>query len=242
MLEQSEVQALVKKAQEGCQKSKTTLITENSPLIKSVIRRFCNRGVEYDDLYQLGSLGFFKAINNFSPEFGVKFSTYAVPMIMGEVKRFLRDNGAIKVSRATKTLSYKISYFIDDYKSKHFVSPSLEQVATEFEISVQDVVFAMESAKTPLSIFEKTDDNSEQVLLDKIPSKDGLENIDDKILLRDLIKNLNERERKIILLRYYRDKTQSEVAKVLNVSQVQVSRIESKIIAKMRQAFTEDIV
>lgn len=237
MLEQNEVNELIKKAQNGDNEAKTKLISENSPLIKSVIRRYRNKGVEYDDLYQLGCVGFIKAIKNFSDKFEVKFSTYAVPMIAGEVKRFIRDDGYIKISRSTKSLANKISYFVDGYKNKHEASPTVEEIAKEFNIDATDVVFAMDSAKFPLSLYEKTDDENSQILMDKIASKESAEENLDLIILKDLIKGLEDRERKIIILRYYRDKTQSEVARVLNVSQVQVSRLETKILEKIREAF-----
>ena len=229
----------IAKAQAGCQESKSRLIEANSPLVKSVIRRYKNRGVEYDDLYQLGCMGFLKAIKNFSLDFGVKFSTYAVPMIAGEVKRFLRDDGYIKISRSVKSLSLKISFFVEEYKNKHLASPEIETIAKEFNIDATEVVFVMDSAKFPLSIYEKsTDDENGQSLLDKLAAKENTDDKIDRIILKDLIAELPEREKKIILLRYYRDKTQSEVAKVLNVSQVQVSRLETKILNKIRTAFS----
>lgn len=237
MLEQSEVQLLIRKAQNGDEAAKSKLVEENSPLIKSVIRRYKNKGVEYDDLYQLGCMGFLKAIRNFSEEFEVKFSTYAVPMIAGEVKRFLRDDGYIKISRSTKTLSNKIAYFVENYKSVNHSSPTVEEIAAEFGIDAQEVVFAMDSAKFPLSLYEKADDEHSQSLMDKIASKEDSDDDLDKIVLKDLINELNEREKKIIILRYFRDKTQSEVARVLKVSQVQVSRLETKILGKIRAAF-----
>lgn len=237
MSEQNEVQLLIKQAQSGDESAKSRLIKENSPLIKSVIRRYRNKGVEYDDLYQLGCMGFLKAIRNFSEEFGVKFSTYAVPMIAGEVKRFLRDDGYIKISRSTKSLANKIAYFVDAYKNENHTSPTVEEIAAKFEVDAQDVVFAMDSAKFPLSLYEKTDDEHSQSLMDKIASKENTDDNINRIVLKDLISELNEREKKIIILRYYRDKTQSEVARVLNVSQVQVSRLETKILGKIRAAF-----
>ena len=228
---------LIKKAQAGCEASKSKLIEDNSPLVKSVIRRFKNRGVEYDDLYQLGCLGFLKAIKNFAPDFGVRFSTYAVPMIAGEVKRFLRDDGYIKVSRSVKSLNYKINFFIEQYKAVHQKSPDIETIAKEFNIEPQEAVFVMDSGRFPLSLYEKTDEDGSQELLDKIASKENTDDKIDRIILKDIITTLPEREKKIILLRYFRDKTQSEVAKVLGVSQVQVSRLETKILSKLRNAF-----
>lgn len=240
MLEQDILIELVKKARDGDEAAKTTLIRENSPLIKSVVRRYLNKGVESDDLYQLGCIGFLKAINNFSTEFNVKFSTYAVPMISGEIKRFLRDDGYIKVSRTTKTLTAKINYFINNYKNEHNGNgPEIDLIAKEFDIEPTEVVFCLDSSKFPISIYEKTDDDHSQALIDKLASVENTEDNIDKIILKDLINSLDERERKIILLRYFRDKTQSEVAKVMNVSQVQISRLETKILNKIREGFSD---
>jgi len=230
--------ALIKEAQEGSEIAKSRLISENSPLVKSVIRRYKNRGVEYDDLYQLGCIGFLKAIKNFSLEFGVKFSTYAVPMIAGEVKRFLRDDGYIKISRSVKSLSMKINFFIEQYKNKHLISPNIDTIAKEFNVDPAEAVFAMDSGRFPVSLFEKVDEENGQSLMDKIASKENTDDNIDNIILKDLIATLPERERKIILLRYYHDKTQSEVARVLKVSQVQVSRLETKILGKIKDAFS----
>ncbi len=234
MIEQNELLELIKQAQAGSEEAKTRILTENSPLIKSVIRRFKNKGVEYEDLYQLGSIGFLKAIKNFSPDFGVKFSTYAVPMVAGEVKRFLRDDGYIKVSRSTKSLAAKIAYFTQTYKNENRTSPKIEEIAAAFGIEAQEVVFAMDSAKFPISIYDKSDDEHSQSIFEKLASDETSDDNLDKIILKDIIEKLDEREKKIIVLRYFRDKTQSEVARVLKVSQVQVSRFESKILDKLK--------
>ncbi len=237
MAELDDVLNLIKLAQNGDNDAKTILINNNSPLIKSILRRYRGRGVEYEDLYQLGCMGLLKAINNFSPEYGVKFSTYAVPMILGEVKRYLRDDGYIKVSRSTKTLACKIAYFVDGIKNIDGRSPTVEEIAAHFEVEPQEVVFAMDSGKIPVSIYDKGDDEQGQAIYEKLTDGDNTDDTIDKIIVRDGIKNLSEREQKLIDLRYFKDKTQSEVAKELNVSQVQVSRLESKIIQKLREGF-----
>ncbi len=238
MSEQNETMERIRRAQAGCDEAKTELIENNSPLIKSVIRRYRNKGVDYEDLYQLGCIGFLKAIRNFSEEFGVKFSTYAVPMIAGEVKRFLRDDGYIKVSRSVKSLASKISYFVEAYRREHDDSPDMETVAKEFGIEPQEAVFVLDSAKFPVSLYDKADDEHSQSLMEKIADKETVEDSLDKIILKDAIADLDEREKKIIILRYYRDKTQSEVARVLGVSQVQISRLESKILDKIKRAIS----
>ncbi len=150
MLSFSETLELIEKAQNGCSQSKSILITKNSPLIKSVIKRYINKGLEYDDLYQLGSLGFLKAITNFDKSFNVKFSTYAVPMIAGEVKRFLRDNGIIKISRSVKSLAIHINRFIEQKVTETEVQPTISEIANHFNVSEHDVVFAMESSQYPI--------------------------------------------------------------------------------------------
>ena len=237
MLEQNEAFELIRKAQSGDENAKSVLVENNSPLIKSILRRYKNKGVEYDDLYQLGCIGLLKAIKNFSTEFGVKFSTYAVPMIMGEIKRYLRDDGYIKVSRTTKTLSCKIAYYIDSVKNSEGRSPSVDEIAERFGIEPQEVVFTIDSSKMPVSIYDKGDDEQGQAIFEKLTDGDQTDSTIEKMLIKESISKLDEREKKIVLLRYYKDKTQREVAKVLNVSQVQVSRLETKIIEKLRESF-----
>lgn len=235
MLEHEKTLELIELAKNGDDSAKETLIRENSPLIKSIIRRFRNKGVEYDDLYQLGCVGFLKAINNFDVKFSVKFSTYAVPMILGEVKRFLRDDGSIKVSRSIKIFAGKINRYIEEYRKENDEAPEIENIARHFGADQEEVVFALDSAKMPLSLYEKEGDTEKSLeLIDKIQAKDNTDDVIDKIIIKDMIDKLPEREKKIIILRYFRDKTQGEIARALGVSQVQVSRLETKIIEKMR--------
>ena len=238
MLCQEELLDYLRKAKSGDETAKEKIFIENTPLIKSIIRRFKNKGVEYDDLYQIASIGFIKAINNFDESFGVKFSTYTVPMVIGEIKRYMRDNGAIKVSRALKILANKINRYIDVYQTENNVSPSIELIAEKFEVSQEDVVLAIDSSKMPLSIFDKFEDDDEgQELIEKIPYTDTEESTLNRIHLLNIMETLSDREKKIIILRYFRDRTQSEIAESLGVSQVQVSRLENKIIEKMRLKF-----
>ena len=237
MLSGAETLLLIKRAQEEDNTAKQLLVQANSPLIKSVIKRYINKGVDYEDLYQLGSLGFLKAINNFNESFNVKFSTYAVPMIAGEVKRYLRDNGIIKVSRSVKALSIQISKFVEEYYNKNLKSPTLDTIAKNFDVSIQDAVFAMESSRMPVSIYQPVGDNDgnkELTLIDKLDDGNSIDKELDKMLLYNIIKDLNPRDKKIIILRYFRDKTQSEIAKYLGVSQVQVSRLETKILKEIK--------
>ena len=238
MASHEEILINVRKAKNGDVFAKEKVFSDNVPLIKSIIRRFKGKGVEYDDLFQIASIGLIKAINNFDESFGVKFSTYTVPMIIGEIKRYMRDNGAIKVSRSLKILANKINRFIGEYQAINSDSPSIEYLAEKFEVSREDVVFAMDSSKMPVSISDKFDDEDEGVeLINKIVSFDEEEKMVDKIHLENIIEKLSDREKDIIKLRYFKDKTQSEIAKFLGVSQVQVSRLENKIIEKIRLKF-----
>ena len=241
MLDHDYTISLIVQAQSGDEEAKNALIAHNYPLVKSVIRKFKNKGVDYDDLFQLGCVGFVKAINNFDTSYGVRFSTYAVPMIAGEVKRFLRDDGYIKVSRAVKSLSIQINKFINTLRLSGSDNIDLSLVAKHFNIDVQEVVFALDAARYPISLSEKSDDDDERgvSLIDKIAATNKAETQIDHFILKELIKNLSPRERKIIIMRYYRDKTQSEIAAELGVSQVQVSRLENKILEKMKEKFAD---
>ncbi len=226
----------LRKAKLGDESSKEILIENNSLLIKSVIKRYRNKGIEFDDLYQLGCIGFLKAIKNFDESFGVRFSTYAVPMIVGEVKRFLRDDGAIKVSRMIKYQAKIINSYIEKITSEGKDAPTVEEIAEALNMEKEDVVLALDSSKMPISLYEQVDDGSDKKLelIDKIAAKEDEDDLVDKILLESMIERLPERERKVVYMRYYRDNTQSEIAKALGVSQVQVSRIENKIIEKLK--------
>ncbi len=234
MLNQEETLRLIILAKEGSNEAKEKLISENLPLIKSIVRRYKNKLIDYEDLLQLGTLGLIKAINNFNTDYGVKFSTYAVPMIAGEIKRFIRDDGAIKVSRSTKSQALEINKYIDDFRLMTGVSPTLDELHQKFNLEVSEIVFILDSTKYPVSIYQESEDEGLQ-LADKIASNENPDEELDKLLLKELILNLPERDKKIIILRYFRDKTQTEVAEVLGVSQVQVSRLEAKILQKLRE-------
>lgn len=236
MLKSEEVLRLVKLAQNGDEEAKEILTKENSPLIKSVIRRFVSKGIEYDDLFQLGCLGFIKAIRNFKEEFGVKFSTYVVPMVIGEIKRFMRDDGAIKVSRAMKSLNIKIGKYIDEYYEEHKEKPSIAEIAKHFDVEEQEIVFAMDSSKMPISLYSPLEDEDSGLLvIDRVDSENYENSFMDNIALKEIINCLPPRERKVIILRYFLDKTQSEIAEKFHISQVQVSRIENKVLSDLRK-------
>ena len=237
MLSDEMTVALIRAAKNGDNDAKEQLVVNNSSLLKSIVKRFKGRGVEYDDLYQLAAIGFLKAINNFDEKYAVKFSTYAVPMIVGEIKRFLRDDGSIKVSRMIKTLSYKINKYLEELKQNDIPQPSVEELAEKFSAEKEDVVLAIGASRQVVSIYESVNDDGNKPIevVDLIDSGDKEEEMLDRIMVKDLIEGLSERERKIIVLRYFSDRTQSEIAKELGVSQVQISRIETRIVEKLKQ-------
>lgn len=235
MLTNDETFALLEQAKKGDDLAKEQLISFNSPLIKSIVKRYLNKGIEYDDLYQLGAMGFVKAINNYDPKFNVKFTTYAVPMIAGEIKRFLRDDGTIKVSRSIKYTAIQIKNFINEYNKQHLNNPTIEIISKSLKIDENDVILALEANVSPLSINEKlNNDNETNTIADKISDNFSVENFINKLALKEIIESLSVREKQIIVMRYYLDKTQSEIAKELGVSQVQISRIENKVLTEMK--------
>ncbi len=236
MLENDQILELVGRAKEGDKEAKGRLLEENSHLIKSVIKRFKDKGVEYDDLYQIGCMGFLKAIKNFDSTFNVKFSTYVVPMVIGEVKRFMRDDGSIKVSRALKTLNLQINKFVASTGEREV---TVDELAKHFGVDEQEIVLAMESSHRPVSLSTPLDDEEGSgSIADRIENEDD---VGDKMLnnlaLKELVNGLEERDKKIIMLRYFFDKTQSEIAQKLNISQVQVSRLENKILENLKNKF-----
>ncbi len=239
MLSNDETFALLEQAKKGDDYAKEKLISLNSPLIRSMVKRYLNKGIDYDDLYQLGAMGFIKAINNYDPSFNVKFTTYAVPMISGEIKRFLRDDGAIKVSRSIKYNAIQIKNFINEYQKTHQHNPSLETISKEMQMDINDIVLSLEANTSPISLNEKFNENSDEItLLEKISDKFSVDNLINKLALREMIEELSAREKQVIIMRYYLDKTQSEIAKELGVSQVQISRIENKVLNDMREKLT----
>ena len=225
------------KAKEGNEDAMTKLVENNSGLIWSIVRRFKDRGYEVDDLYQIGSLGFIKSIRRFDTNFEVQLSTYAVPYILGEIKRFIRDDGPIKVSRSTKELCIKIREIQKEYINKNGVEIKVEEIAKILNISKEEIAAALDSINCVDSIYDLNyKDDGEGNMLDKISTNEDIEkHLIDNIILKDAISRLNEREKKIILLRYFRGSTQSQVAKVLGISQVQVSTIEKRVLSNMKE-------
>ena len=225
------------KAKEGNQDAMSNLVENNSGLIWSIVRRFRDRGYELEDLYQIGSLGFIKSIRRFDTSFEVQLSTYAVPYILGEIKRFIRDDGPIKVSRSTKELCVKIREVQKEYLNHRGEEIKIEEISKILNVSKEEIAAALDSVNCVDSIYDVNyKDDEEENLLDKIPANEENEkSLVDRIILKDAINRLDEREKKIILLRYFRGNTQTQVAKVLGISQVQVSRIEKKILSDMKE-------
>lgn len=230
----------IKKAQEGDKFELERLIRQNNGLIWSIVKRFYGRGYEAEDLYQIGCMGFIKSIKRFDTTFEVKLSTYCVPYILGEIKRFIRDDGPIKISRSTKDLAIKIKELQKEYNKKG-KDISIEQIAKELKLSKEDIIFAMESSNTVESfevniMKDSSSDDKKISLIDRIATdKNEEEVITNKIVLQDIIAKLENREKEVILLRFFKEKTQTEVAKILGITQVQVSRIERKTLARMKQ-------
>ena len=237
MLDDKTTIEYIRRAKEGESKAKETLIEHNVSLVKCIVKRYLGKGVDYDDLFQIACMGFLKAIAGFDEKFGVKFSTYAVPMIAGEIKRFMRDDGSVKVSRAMKQTAKEINAFVEGYVLKTGKQPAVAEIAKEFGLDEAETVFIMGSSKMPLSLYGGAEykDGKEKELIETLAAKDDQEDWLDRMLLRGAIEALPERDRKIIILRYFRDMTQSEVAEKIGVSQVQVSRIENKIIKEFRE-------
>ena len=226
----------IKLAQENNEEAMELLIKNNSGLIWNIVKRFIGRGYETDDLYQIGSIGLIKAIKRFDINLDVQLSTYAVPYIMGEIKRFIRDDGIVKVSRQTKELSIKIKQIQNDYLNKNGEEIPINKLSQILNISKEEIAAAIESSSVVNSIYSVEGANDdERMIIEKISdNKDEYNNLVDKITLKELISNLEEREKKVVLLRFYKEQTQSQVGKILGITQVQVSRIEKKVLDKMR--------
>lgn len=233
---------LIKVAKSGSKEAMNKLIEMNLPLVSSISKKFLNRGYEYEDIFQIGCMGLVKAINNFDSSYNVKFSTYAVPMIIGEIKRFLRDDGMIKVSRNTKNLARKLHYDKEELTKRLHRDPTIEELAEFTGIDKEEIIFAVESSNSLQYLYDTIhqDDGSPVLLIDKL-SENAEEDKDliDKLALKEALNNLDAKARQIILLRYFKDKTQTQVANLLGISQVQVSRIEKKVLKHMKDRLDE---
>ena len=229
-------------AKAGDAEAMNRLIEANLPLVTSISKKFINRGYDYEDIYQIGCMGLVKAINNFDDKYNVKFSTYAVPMIIGEIKRFLRDDGIIKVSRNVKSLAKKLHFDKEALTKKLNRDPSIDELAEFSGIDKEEILFALESSASMQYLYEviHQDDGAPVLLIDKL-SENAAEdkNLTEKIALKEALNSLDMKSRQIIVLRYFKDKTQIQVAKMLGISQVQVSRIEKKVLSEMRKQLDE---
>lgn len=240
MLSHEETMRLLSLAADGDDSATERLIAENTPLLKSIVKRYMGKHIEYDDLFQIAGIGLLKAIKNFKQDFNVRFSTYAVPMILGEIKRQMRDDGYIKVSRSLKSLSSKITRYMDEVIKQGNDDPTVEQIAQHFDISPSDVVFALDATRLPVSLYETTSDKDgkQTELVDRLPTDEDRKMVQ-SLILKDMLSHLSERERKIIIYRFFRDMTQGEIAEKMGVSQVQISRLETKILDKLKQMYSE---
>jgi RNA polymerase sporulation-specific sigma factor len=239
-LDDTEVKRLIALSQSGDVLARERLVNSNIRLVWSVVQRFLNRGYEAEDLFQIGCIGLLKSVDKFDLSYDVKFSTYAVPMIIGEIQRFLRDDGTLKVSRSLKELANKIRKTKDELSKRLGRLPTIKEVAEELQITPEDVVFAQEANK-PLSSIHETvfeNDGDPITLMDQI-SDDTQDKWFEKLALNEAIGALSERERLIVYLRYFRDQTQSEVASRLGISQVQVSRLEKKILQSIKDQIAQ---
>ena len=222
-------------AQKGNQEKMEQILKDNNGLTWSIVKRFTGRGYEAEDLYQIGCMGFIKAIKRFDTNFDVRISTYAVPYILGEIKRFIRDDGLIKVSRSIKELGIKIRELEQDYMKKEGKEITINILAERLNVSKEEIAVAIDSSRCVESINDDSQDDDKLSKLERISTgTDEASMIINKISVKELIENLDTREKEIILLRYYKEKTQTEVAQILGITQVQVSRIEKRILTNMK--------
>ena len=238
ILKEEEKKALFERIKAGDEQAKEEYIKGNLRLVLSVIRRFSNSNENPDDLFQIGCVGLIKAINNFNTELDVKFSTYAVPMIIGEIRRYMRDNNSIRVSRSLRDTAYKAIYAKESYMKRNLKEPTLEEISAEIGIDKEDIVFALDAIQTPMSLQEPVYSDGDDVLyvMDQVSDKKNLEeNWVEELALQAAMDRLGERERYIIQLRFFEGKTQIEVANDIDISQAQVSRLEKNALKTMRQ-------
>lgn len=231
------VAVLIEQSQKGDQEVRAKLIEQNLGLVRHIVKRYQGRGCDMEDLFQIGVIGLIKAVDHFDLGRDVQFSTYAVPMIMGEIKRFFRDDGIVKISRGIKENAYRIRQSMEQFSAQHGREATVQELMEMTGLSREDIVLALESGYEVESIYQaayKSDDR-EMLLIDRIPgNKDEHEILTNHIVLHELMEKMEERDRQLIRLRYFENKTQTEVAGLMGISQVQVSRQEKKILLKMR--------
>ena len=237
LLKEKEKEELLKKVKSGDKTARDKLINGNLRLVLSVIQRFTGRGENLDDLFQVGCIGLIKSIDNFDITQNVRFSTYAVPMIIGEIRRYLRDNNSVRVSRSIKDTAYKAMQVKERLTSKNQNEPTVQEIARELEIPVEDVVIALESIVSPISLYDPvySDGGDTIYVLDQVGDNNDDRNWLDEIALKEAIKNLSEREKHILSLRFMQGKTQMEVSEEIGISQAQGSRLEKSALQRIRQ-------
>jgi len=239
LLSDEEMMTLLRAAKTGDAEAREKLINCNLKLIFNLVQRFAHRGYEIEDLFQIGTIGLIKAIDKFDFSYGVKFSTYAVPMIIGEIRRFLRDDHPVKVPRSYKELVYKVNRAREILSAQLGRDPTIGEIAADLGVEREDIVAALEAVQTPASIHDTLyqDDSDPIYVLDQLPLEKDTEepNWFEKIALKEVLDKLPEREKRVLLLRFFEDKTQSEIAKQLNLSQVQISRIERAALHHLRE-------
>lgn len=237
LLKEVEKERLLKLVKQGDSKARETLIRGNLRLVLSVIQRFTNRGENSDDLFQIGCIGLMKAIDNFDISQNVRFSTYAVPMIIGEIRRHLRDNSPVRVSRSIKDTAYRAMQVKEKLLGTLNREPTVEEIAKELNLSKEEVVLALESIVEPVSLFDSvySDGGDDVYVLDQLGDSNDDSNWTDEIALRDTLKSLDEREKRILTLRFMKGKTQMEVSREIGISQAQVSRIEKGVLEKIKK-------
>ena len=243
VLTSEEKETLFERIKSGDTQARELYIKGNLRLVLSVIKRFSASNENVDDLFQIGCIGLMKAIDNFDTELGVKFSTYAVPMILGEIRRYLRDNTSIRVSRSLRDTAYKAIYARENYVKKNLREPTIHEIAEEIGIAKEDIVFAMDAIQSPMSLYDPvyTEGGDTLYVMDQISDKKNKEeNWVESIALAESVKCLNEREKHIVELRFFEGRTQMEVANEIGISQAQVSRLEKSALRTMRQYLRTD--
>ncbi|MFC6038475.1 SigF/SigG family RNA polymerase sporulation sigma factor [Paenisporosarcina macmurdoensis] len=235
LLTQEKMRELIFLSQEGDKIARQTMVEGNTRLVWSIVQRFASRGADLEDLFQIGCIGLMKSVDKFDLSYEVKFSTYAVPMIIGEIQRFLRDDGMVKVSRSIRELSFKIRHATDEFIRVHERQPTLTELAKTLEVTMDELVLASDALRDPASLHEQLfeSEGDALTLMDQLRDERS-ERSFDHIPLRDILSKLGKREQTIIYLRYYLDCTQSDIAERLGISQVQVSRLEKKILKQLK--------
>lgn len=237
LLNDTEMNSLLVKAQQGDVQARERLINCNLRLVFNLVQRFSNRGYELEDLFQIGTIGLIKAIDKFDMSYNVKFSTYAVPMIIGEIRRFLRDDNPVKVSRSLKENAYKINKTRDNLTKELGREPTLQEISKALDLSIDIIITSLEAVQTPSSIHETLyqDDGDPIYVIDQLSDEEYNERVFEKMALKEVLKKLTAKEREIIIMRFFEDKTQTEVAHIVGLSQVQVSRIERQALKRFKK-------